>query len=284
MSVRLIDLVLRTPLGTSQKMVLLVVADAASEEGVAWPRQSTISERASMTERSVRRILDDLRGLGLLSWRQRGLRRSNVYEIDVDRLREYAELGDSWTAEEPDRTETTGPASPDRSGESAPDRTSASAPDRTSASGPIRTVSGSERGPVTPARERARDLIFETLCRVSGIDWTAPMTKTERGRINRAAKELREIGATPDEILRVAAAYRLRWPSIDLTPQAVVGNWNLVRAPLPSDEASARVRRSMMRPAEMPGEATDGRAVPTSGRDPKQLPTASQAPERGRER
>ena len=248
MSVRLISEVLRTPLGTSQKMVLLVLADAASEDGVAWPRQSTISTRASLSDRSVRRILDELAGLDLVSWEQRGLRRSNMYQINVAGLRALAELGDDFDDVDEEADTMSVPDSPERTPTAGPDRTRTAGQERTPTAGPKGTVRGTAR------EEPKRDEIFETLCRVCGIDWTASMTRTQRGRINAAAKEIREIGGTPDEILRVAAAYRIRWPEIDVTPQGIVGNWNLVRAPLPGAEDAGRARRSLLTP---PGRAAD---------------------------
>ena len=126
-----------------------------------------------------------------------------------------------------------------------------SGPERTPVSGPKGTLKGTVR------EEPKRDEIFEALCAVCGIDWTASMTRTQRGRINKAAKEIREIDGTADDILRVAAAYRIRWPEIDVTPQGIVGNWNLVRAPLPGAEDAGRARRSLLAPPEgSPGTRT----------------------------
>jgi len=45
-----------------------------------------------------------------------------------------------------------------------------------------------------------RDLIFETLATVCGYDWKGVMTRDERGRINKAVKQLKDIGATPEDI------------------------------------------------------------------------------------
>ena len=45
-----------------------------------------------------------------------------------------------------------------------------------------------------------RDLVFETLAEVCGYDWTGVMTKDERGRLNKAVKQLKDINATADDI------------------------------------------------------------------------------------
>lgn len=55
------------------------------------------------------------------------------------------------------------------------------------------------------------------------------MTASQRGRLNRAASELRAINATPDEV-RVKWALALeRWPGM-VTPQTVVANWATLEA------------------------------------------------------
>ncbi len=224
MSVKLIGLVLGTGLPTSEKLLLLVLADAASEEGICWPRQEILAARSSLSDRSVRRILDDLRSRGLVSWEQRGLHRSNVYSLDVELLSGLAGP-DTMTA----------PASPDR--------TPVAGHERTPTSGPSGTVSR------TVSQTHKRDPIFETVSSVCGIDWTLPMTRSQRGQINKAAKELREIEADPEAIVRVAAAYRIRWPSIDLTPNALVKHWGTATAPLPaSPETAAMARRRLAPP------------------------------------
>jgi hypothetical protein len=76
---------------------------------------------------------------------------------------------------------------------------------------------------------RKPDVVFEAIATACGIDWTA-LTKNERGALNNAAAQLREINATPDDIQARAAKYRQKWPGIDLTPMALVNNWNTVIA------------------------------------------------------
>lgn len=51
------------------------------------------------------------------------------------------------------------------------------------------------------------------------------LTKTGRGQINAALKELREIGATPTDIEAKAKVYRKTWPDATLTPTALVKHW-----------------------------------------------------------
>lgn len=273
MSIRLVDLVLRTRLSSTEKLVMLVVADAASDDGVAWPRQSTIAAKGSITERTVRRVLSKMEDERLVEIVQRGRNRSNLYRINVRRLRGLAEQvedpvidGEIPDPEGPDRA--SGPDSPERN--ESPVRSGQS--DRSGAdreSGPNRTVREPSTEPSTLARARERDEIFETVCEVVGIDWSDPMTKSQRGSINRAVKELREIDASPDQVRRVALAYRLRWPDIDLTPNAITKHWNLVRAPLPAQESAARARRSLMTPPDEVSGSYRAIEPPTASRRPE---------------
>lgn len=71
-------------------------------------------------------------------------------------------------------------------------------------------------------RSRPQDEIWDALVDALG---SSPETRTERGRWNKAVMELREIGATPQEVAARCAEYRRRWPDIDLTPTALVANW-----------------------------------------------------------
>lgn len=61
MSIRLMSEVWRTNLPTIEKMVLLVIADHANDEGTeAWPSQATIASKASISIRTVQRAVNNL--------------------------------------------------------------------------------------------------------------------------------------------------------------------------------------------------------------------------------
>ncbi len=81
-----------------------------------------------------------------------------------------------------------------------------------------------QTGRVAP-KERARDLVFEAVIEACGWDLTT-LTKSERGRANAAAKELRDVRAEADEIHLRAVAWGRRYPDIPLSPQALAGNWS----------------------------------------------------------
>jgi hypothetical protein len=77
------------------------------------------------------------------------------------------------------------------------------------------------------------DLIFEAVCTVSGIDWQEGMTSDQRGRVNAAVKQLRDLygeaeAAVPMMIHERAAAWALVYPEIPMTPQVLTGNWSTI--------------------------------------------------------
>lgn len=69
------------------------------------------------------------------------------------------------------------------------------------------------------------DLLFEAVCSVCGHDFTR-MTRSERGRVNRACGELREVDATPEQVKWRAVEFRRRWPNVTLTPQGLTNHWS----------------------------------------------------------
>ena len=61
MSIRIMSEVWRTDLPTTEKMVLLVIADHASDDGTnAYPSQATIASKASISIRTVQRCVNNL--------------------------------------------------------------------------------------------------------------------------------------------------------------------------------------------------------------------------------
>lgn len=99
----------RTPLPTSEKMVLLVIADHASDDGDnAYPSQQTIATKASLSVRTVQRVINDLVAQGYV-WRAKGQggsancrddRRPHLYKINLAKLR-----GVNLTGRQPDANE-----------------------------------------------------------------------------------------------------------------------------------------------------------------------------------
>ncbi len=72
---------------------------------------------------------------------------------------------------------------------------------------------------------RKTDNLFETVAKVCSIS-TANLTRSSRGQLNKAVKELREIDATDEQVHATAKAYRQQYPNATLTPTALVKHWS----------------------------------------------------------
>lgn len=70
--------------------------------------------------------------------------------------------------------------------------------------------------------KRPRDELWDALTSELGSE---PATRTERGSWNKALKDLREAGATPQDVHQRSAVYRHRWPEVSLTPTALAKHW-----------------------------------------------------------
>lgn len=86
-----------------------------------------------------------------------------------------------------------------------------------------------EHQEIAPARRpRERDPLWDALIECWCIS-EAELTDVERGRLNKAAKSLRDVRADPSEIPRRRARYRRRYPDAADTPMAVAGRWSELR-------------------------------------------------------
>lgn len=85
-------------------------------------------------------------------------------------------------------------------------------------------VGDGEGGEIAPRAARARDPIWDALIEAWDLDGRE-LTETERGRVNKAAKELRDINADPAEILARKQMFQLQWPDITATMLSVAGRW-----------------------------------------------------------
>ena len=90
-----------------------------------------------------------------------------------------------------------------------------------------------------PARPDHR-LLFGALLQATG--WQQQhLTATASGRVGRAAKELGEIGVTPEEISAFAIFWKLHYgDDVDLTPTAISNNWAAYKAGTLFTERRAR--------------------------------------------
>jgi hypothetical protein len=74
----------------TQKLVLLALADNASDEGLCWPSVKTIARKCELTEQGVRDQITIFVGAGLIHVEIGGGRRSNRYQFNLNLLDELS--------------------------------------------------------------------------------------------------------------------------------------------------------------------------------------------------
>lgn len=65
---------------------------------------------------------------------------------------------------------------------------------------------------------------------VEGVGIT-PTTTAERSKYGKVVRELRDMEATPEEVVRRCEHYRMHWPTIDLTVNALLEHWSRMEHP-----------------------------------------------------
>ena len=115
-------------------------------------------------------------------------------------------------------------ADPETNGSSTAKRGRATAKRRKAPAGVGGGVGEGEQtlAPAKPPREP--DPIFEALIDACGLD-IDELTSSARGAANKATKELRDVGASPDGIHARAKVYRQKWPDRELTPSALAKHY-----------------------------------------------------------
>lgn len=147
-----------------------------------------------------------------------------------------------------------------------------------------------DQSPSSPVKPAKRDLLFEAVVEACGCgDW-ASFTAKERASINAAVKELRDVGATPEQARERVAEASAEWRNgRSVTPHALAKYWsrfgvwveetksgNRPAAPPPRsgvlatmDHNRGVIERAKRRFAEMEADeaATNGNGhAPTNGR------------------
>ncbi len=210
-------------------LVLLALADIADDNGECWPAMRTLAIKCRIDTRTARRQIRALEDLGEVvvvvgggKASTPGGTRSNRYRIVVHvPAEEDDESGDlpyfGGAGDLPD------PVTGDRDG-GAP------------VSGVVgRLCPHNRQLPVSdpslaPAVADAgvRDAVIAG-CQLD----PAKLSARASGQLSNVVAELVEVGATPHEVTRRAAAYRDRWPAATLTPHALAKHWAQL-GPVPS--------------------------------------------------
>lgn len=243
----------------SALLVLLAIADFADDDGWAYPSIERLAEKARMSTRNVRYVLRDLEASGELMIEAGGGRhQTNRYRVLVappadgeTRQDDSGKAIQGMDFSETQRRETL--QDPAETLQSSAETLQPVAAE------PSRPVKTRHREPshtaAAPSAPRARDPLFEAVVEVCyGTDHQS-ITRTERSRVNRALRELREVGATPEDVYARAVEYRARSPDYPLTPQTLTKMWTDLAIPRGGSRDHHRSRTPNGRAATDPGRA-----------------------------
>jgi len=210
MSLDLMSWAFKQDIEPGPKLVLLALADHANgQTGLCIPGQKSLADQCSMSVRTVQRHIQVLEDSGLLrrEARMRGQgrgRTSDRYYLgdqgDKSALRRQGCATNATNQD--DQHDTVGVAEPEENRKKEP-----------LAATPPESV------------RRPKDNLFETVANACGINLTN-LTRSSRGQLNKAVKELREVGATEQDVQAKAKAYRTQYPNAALTPTALVKHWS----------------------------------------------------------
>jgi Helix-turn-helix domain len=229
MSVRVMSWVWDQDLPTTKKMLLLAIADHADDDGDnAWPSKARLAKKVSVMPGHVRRMLRELEDDGWITTAtQRGGtletpsdRRPNRYKINLER----GCVGEPPLAQ--------------RGRMEAPPRGRTQEPPRGCVGEPL--IISTTPDTSSEQRERARDALFEALVEACAMDMER-LTSSARGVLNKATKELRQVDATPEQVLLAARRYAERFPSAAVTPTALAKHF-----PALTSVQSTTERRSVL--------------------------------------
>jgi DNA-binding transcriptional ArsR family regulator len=192
----------------ANKLVLLALADHANGDGECWPSMKRIADRSDISARHVSRAINELVDLGLVEKANRrrhgGQYRGWDYRLLIQQTPAASGHG---------RPVTSGHGRP-----SPADTGVRSEPSENRKEEPLAAAP-------REAPTRKADDLFETVAQVCGISLDG-ITRTARGQLNKAVKELREVQATPEQIHHKAKAYRTQYPNATLTPTALTKHWS----------------------------------------------------------
>lgn len=259
MSVRVLSKVLRHSNETlARRLILIALADAASDDGVTWLAQETIAELARLSRTHVAECLREMATAGAIEVRkaQRGRRRTNVYrvmlsglaDVDYDRLPFTLDLPFGETVSE-------SPTSSDGDRVGSADSAASESPAKNLASikgveSPIEpSIAGANAPAAAPKLTRVdgRDVAFDALAEECHVDVGGNRAKEvatalfgAKGRLGIRtlfAREPRPLGAGPlvegsefefvlaERIREQAQRYRDAMPGAILTPLALAKWW-----------------------------------------------------------
>lgn len=198
----------------NDRFVLLAIADNAWEDGTnSWPSVALIAWKTGLSERTVRRCLDNLEKLGELR-RDYRTGTSTMYSVLIsDKKPDRPRPEPSKKNWELDKGET---------------------PKEGKTPGTELAVSSQVVDITTGTRAPKKvDDVWNAVMDVCQIDQST-LNTSERKKFGSCCKLLRESKATPDEIYIRAKRYKEKYEGAALTPPALVNHWSSLAVDLVS--------------------------------------------------
>lgn len=111
------NIVLTSSLSFGAKTIYSLLLMFAWQEKETFPGQARLAQDAGCTERTVRTYLNELKKVGLITWKQRGLTKTNIYYINS--LDSFSDRKDTsgQDRKQPNRKNTSGSDRKDTSGQ-----------------------------------------------------------------------------------------------------------------------------------------------------------------------
>lgn len=229
------------------------------DKGCAWPSRRRIADDLGCSPKTVDRAVTELVEVGAIEVRKRktagGDWDSNLYIVRVADPQGVA--SDMTLLDTDDHMVVT-----DVQGGSVTDDATGSVKNVPYINNYLEPEEERERTIAPASRERPRDHIFDAVVAVTGTN-LPDITKLSRGPLNVAVSQLKQAGATADEIHRRSRNYHARYPDAALTPTALAKHWPQLAAAPPPTRPKDRFADMAQRLA---GEVTDGPG--TQGIDP----------------
>lgn len=276
----------RTEVSAGAKLAYARLCRFAGKEGVARPELVDLAEELGVEERQARRYTKELAAHDLVKITRRGLGQPNLYEFPEHPWMGFdgADTSDPSRADTYDRsgTDTSRLSGTDASDRSTPDasdrqeRTHTTAQDRTDVSAPSSLLPESEVQSQTQADAHVGEETIESRTEYRTL-WATfveilghePVTTVEKGVWRRAVNDLKQIGATADELRHRAVTFQQRFPGAVMTETAIVRRWGELGAQVPQPATPTITAPRMFDDPPRCATCNDSGHVPSEPGDPE---------------
>lgn len=248
------------------RAVLVVIADAANSDGEhAHPGLDNIVAQSLYSRSQVLKTTAELEEAGWIRTVERAAPgRATVFDVLMDRVSDgdpsrvpIEDLSDAPTGLAEEANGSRGEGQRVSKSPSAPITTSGVVTRGTAApvpgARPVLALATPSDGlsPLQRAlavtggavvKPKARDEVWDAVMEACDIDQAA-ISKSARGAYNAAVRDLKAMGATPEQIAVKAANWLRYWSTVTITPTALVRRWAEIPDRAPSSPSMSALER-----------------------------------------